>query len=131
MTCVTKHIDNMPATRSTTRLTRSSCSHRGRPKHFMVRGRKSALGNQDTPETKEIKSDRCIWTTDDETHLIQFITTHQAMGGDGLNFNKTFWTSTSTEMAKHTTQGAPKTSVACQSKWVRVSSYRVTSVLLA
>jgi hypothetical protein len=90
-------------------------------------GKKSALEGQDAPESK----DHCSWTTDDETHLIQFIADHKAQGGDGLNFDKTFWVSASTEMAKHTTQGAPKVFKACQSKWQRVSSYRVASALLA
>ncbi|OJA08052.1 hypothetical protein AZE42_10116 [Rhizopogon vesiculosus] len=79
-------------------------------------GKKSALENQDAPETK----DQCSWTLDNETHLIRFITTSQARGGDGMNFSKTFWTSVSTEMAKHTTQGAPKTPEACQQKWTRL-----------
>ena len=123
MTRVTKYIDNMPATRSTTaRLSRSSRCGCGRLNRTMVRGRKSALETQDGPETK----DRCFWTLDDETHLIEFITANQAKGGDGLNFNKAFWTSACTEMAKHTTQGAVKTLEACQSKWSRVSSYLIS-----
>ncbi|KAG1794250.1 uncharacterized protein HD556DRAFT_1443200 [Suillus plorans] len=83
----------------------------------MVRGKKSAPECQD-PETK----DRCFWTLDDETHLIQYIATHRAKGGNGMNFDKTFWTSASNETSKHTTQGAPKTIDACQSKWVRLRS---------
>ena len=123
---MTEHINNMPATRSTTttRFTHSSHSHSGCLHHTMKCGRKNALEGQNAPETK----DQCFWTSDDEMHLIQFITTHQAKGGDGMNFNKTFWASTSTEMAKHTTQGAPKTSEACQQKWTRVSPYHIASV---
>ncbi|KAG1801830.1 hypothetical protein EV424DRAFT_1585945 [Suillus variegatus] len=83
----------------------------------MVHGKKSAPECQD-PETK----DRCFWTLDDETHLIQYIATHRAKGGNGMNFDKTFWTSASNETSKHTTQGAPKTIDACQLKWVRLRS---------
>jgi hypothetical protein len=67
----------------------------------MVRGRKSALLDmgQDAPPTK----DRCHWPLEDEAHLIQFLTTNRAKGGDGMNFDKTVWASASIEMAKHTT----------------------------
>jgi hypothetical protein len=90
----------------------------------VVCGKKSALEGQDV-ETK----DRCFWTLDDETHLIQYIATHQAKSGDGMDFDKTFWTSASIETSKHTIQGAPKTIDACQSKWAQVSSHHVAPVL--
>jgi hypothetical protein len=92
----------------------------------MVHGRKSALDlGQDAPPTK----DRCHWPLEDEAHLIQFLATNRAKGGDGMNFDKTVWASASIEMAKHTTQGAPKSADTCSSKWTWVSSSRIASVL--
>ncbi|KAG2139158.1 uncharacterized protein EDB93DRAFT_1253084 [Suillus bovinus] len=89
----------------------------------MICGRKNVLEGQD-PETK----DRCFSTLDDETHLIQYIATHRAKGGDGMNFDKTFWTAASNEMDKCTTQGVPKTIDACQTKWTWASSYHIASL---
>ncbi|KAG2115280.1 uncharacterized protein F5147DRAFT_769735 [Suillus discolor] len=63
--------------------------------------------------------EQCFWTLDNETWLIQYITTHRAKGGDGLNFDKTFW---ATVAATMTAQGSLKTSEACQSKWSRIHS---------
>ncbi|KAG1889688.1 uncharacterized protein F5891DRAFT_987277 [Suillus fuscotomentosus] len=83
----------------------------------MVCGKKSALEGQEV-ESKA----RCFWTLDDETHLIQYIAAHHAKGGDRMNFDKTFWTAASIETSKHTTQGAPKTINACQSKWAWLHS---------
>lgn len=79
----------------------------------MSHGRKSACGGLEPTEPK----DRCIWTEEDEVVLIEYITAHCSKGGDGLNFDKTFWTAAATEMAKHACSGANKTALACQSKW--------------
>lgn len=82
----------------------------------MSRGRKSARGGLEATESK----DRCIWTEADETLLIEYITANRPKGGDGMNFDKTFWVSIADSMANHAFSGAPKTPIACQSKWARV-----------
>jgi len=73
------------------------------------------------PEVKE----QCVWTLDDESWLIQYITMHRAKGGEGLNFDKTFWITVASAMAKNSKQGPAKTSEACQSKWARVSTVSI------
>ncbi|KAG2050115.1 hypothetical protein BDR06DRAFT_974769 [Suillus hirtellus] len=65
------------------------------------------------PEIKECT----IWSLNDETWLIQHISTHRTKGGEGLNFDKTFWATASAVMAAdQSMQGHVKTSEACQSK---------------
>ncbi|KAG2074551.1 hypothetical protein BDR04DRAFT_1007566 [Suillus decipiens] len=47
----------------------------------------------------ELKQDCCIWSESDEMALIRHITANEAKAGDGLNFNKAFWSSTAIAMA--------------------------------
>ncbi|KAG2070886.1 hypothetical protein BDR04DRAFT_968656, partial [Suillus decipiens] len=65
------------------------------------------------------------WMSDDETRLINYITTHKAKGGDGLNFDKNFWAQVTQNMASSTTVGLVKTADACHQKWVQVSTFHV------
>ncbi|KAG2340038.1 hypothetical protein BDR05DRAFT_890585, partial [Suillus weaverae] len=46
---------------------------------------------------------RCNWSSTDELHLLDYVTTHKAKGGDGLNFDKKFWTQAATDVAHTTT----------------------------
>lgn len=61
-----------------------------------------------------------MWTEADETVLIQYVTTNRSQGGDGMNFDHTFWVAAAAEMEKHPCSGASKTAAACQSKWGRL-----------
>jgi hypothetical protein len=65
-------------------------------------------------------ADRSVWTSEDETALIQFLNSRRAEAGDGANFKQTVWNAAAAEMAKHTTKGGVKTAAACKSKWTRV-----------
>ncbi|KAG2030282.1 hypothetical protein BDR03DRAFT_834219, partial [Suillus americanus] len=49
------------------------------------------------------------WSSADELWLLDYITTHKARGGDGLNFDKTFWVQAALDVAHTTTIGAVKT----------------------
>jgi hypothetical protein len=82
----------------------------------MSRGRKSARGGLEPTESK----DRCVWTEGDEIKLIEYITVNRSKGGDGMNFDHTFWVAAAAEMENHICSGASKTAAACQSKWGRV-----------
>ncbi|KAG2746701.1 hypothetical protein P692DRAFT_201718103 [Suillus brevipes Sb2] len=73
--------------------------------------KKPAAGSQD-PKPK----DRCFWTPDDKTALIDFIKANKARAGDDMNFNKTFWNEAAMHLARSTSQGAVKTGEACLSK---------------
>ncbi|KAG1721613.1 hypothetical protein EDB19DRAFT_1917222 [Suillus lakei] len=66
------------------------------------------------------ETERCNWTDADESHLIEYITTHQAKGGDGLNFDKTFWAQATIDVAHTTSGGVVKSPVACHQKWKRM-----------
>ncbi|KAG2031516.1 hypothetical protein BDR03DRAFT_826279, partial [Suillus americanus] len=73
------------------------------------------------------------WSESDEMVLINYIITNKSKGGDGLNFNKTFWNDAHTEMVQQPVlQGAPKTAEACQSKWwllaVLISTFQICKV---
>ncbi|KAG2128015.1 hypothetical protein DEU56DRAFT_915619 [Suillus clintonianus] len=74
--------------------------------------KKQATGSQE-PKPK----DRCFWTPDDETALIDFVEVNKARAGDGMNFDKTFWNDVAAHLAGSTSQGAVKTGDACLSKW--------------
>jgi hypothetical protein len=37
----------------------------------------------------------------DETILIEYVTTNHSQGGDGMNFDHTFWVAAATEMKGH------------------------------
>ncbi|KAG2360201.1 hypothetical protein BDR07DRAFT_1241569, partial [Suillus spraguei] len=41
-------------------------------------------------------------------------------GGDGLNFNRTFWNQVAEHLAPFTTSGGVKTGDACSTKWTRL-----------
>ncbi|KAG1812531.1 uncharacterized protein BJ212DRAFT_1276369 [Suillus subaureus] len=71
------------------------------------------------------KESHCIWTQADESALIAYITTHQAKGGNGMNFDKSFWVATAAEMANKGTPGvgAPKSPDACHQKWGRLCKF--------
>ncbi|KAG2144558.1 hypothetical protein DEU56DRAFT_732685 [Suillus clintonianus] len=78
-----------------------------------------------TNEKKQARSagqegERCNWTSADELRLLDFITTHKAKGGDGLDFNKTFWAQAAIDVAHTTTSGAVKTGEHCSQKWSRM-----------
>ena len=64
--------------------------------------------------------DRSIWTTEDKTHLVQFLVDRRAEAGDGANFKMTVWNAAGEELSKHVTKGGPKTATSCKSKWDRV-----------
>ncbi|KAG2049275.1 hypothetical protein BDR06DRAFT_999234 [Suillus hirtellus] len=74
----------------------------------MSRGRKSAHGGAELTEVR----DWCVWMEADETILIQYVTTNHSQGGDGMNFDHTFWVAAVTEMEKHPYLGASKTAAA-------------------
>ncbi|KAG2354506.1 hypothetical protein BDR07DRAFT_1305939 [Suillus spraguei] len=76
------------------------------------RKKTQAAGGQE-PEPK----DRCFWMPDDDNRLIDFIEANRSRAGDGINFDKMFWTEAATYLAESTTQGAVKTGEACSSKW--------------
>ncbi|KAG1908674.1 uncharacterized protein F5891DRAFT_1180214 [Suillus fuscotomentosus] len=98
----------MPVTRGTRT---SSCTT---PLCCRTRGKRA---REIIPETKE----HTIWSLNDESWLIQHISTHRTKGGEGLNFDKTFWAATSAAMAAdQSMQGCVKTSEACQSKWSQI-----------
>jgi hypothetical protein len=80
------------------------------------RGRKSACGGLEQTESR----DQCVWTEGDETALIEYITANRSRGGDGMNFDKTFWAGAAADMVNHTSSGATKTGKACQEKWIWV-----------
>ncbi|KAG0707163.1 hypothetical protein DFH29DRAFT_773642, partial [Suillus ampliporus] len=61
-----------------------------------------------------------VWTLDDENKLIDFIEVNKSRGGDGANFDSTFWNEVSTHLAGSTSQGAVKTGESCLSKWTRL-----------
>ncbi|KAG2030358.1 hypothetical protein BDR03DRAFT_878504 [Suillus americanus] len=63
---------------------------------------------------------RCHWSSTDELWLLDYITTHKARGGDGLNFDKTFWAQAALDVVHTTTISAVKTADACQQKWTRI-----------
>ncbi|KAG1871815.1 hypothetical protein DFJ58DRAFT_652380 [Suillus subalutaceus] len=54
--------------------------------------------------------------------MIECIGTHKAKGGDGVNFDRTFWGLVAQEMASCTTIGAVKPADACSQKWGRLRS---------
>jgi hypothetical protein len=82
-----------------------------------VTNEKSAAGGQEI--------ERCHWTSADESCLINYITTHKAKGGDGLNFNKNFWAQAANDVAHSTMTGAVKTPHACNQKWQRVCFFEL------
>jgi hypothetical protein len=47
----------------------------------------------------ETKQDRCVWSESDEKALITHVIANKAKAGDGLNFDKTFWSSAAAVMA--------------------------------
>jgi Myb/SANT-like DNA-binding domain len=61
------------------------------------------------------------WTVGEEEILIDFLVTHKAEAGDGLNFKASFWTAAAEHMQPHTKKGGKKTADKCRSKWNRVS----------
>jgi len=74
-----------------------------------------------TDELSETKDPRCTWSLADENVLIAYIASNRAKGGDGMNFDKTFWTAAAAELAsKSTGAGSAKSPDACQQKWGRV-----------
>ena len=88
------------------------------------KGKKKAANSEDSlGESK----DRCIWSDEDVTVMIQYIAANRAKAGDGLNFDKTFWIAVAAEMAKHPSQGAAKSFEACQAKWGRVSFFSISA----
>jgi len=91
----------------------------------MTRGRKSARGRSEPTESK----DRCVWTEGDETALIEYITANRSKGGDGMNFDKSFWVAAAAEMVKHTSLGPTKTALVCKSKWQRVCDATISPLV--
>src|ERR1700722_7319450 len=70
-----------------------------------------------------IKAD---WSVEDETALIDFLITHKAEAGDGLNYKSSTWTAAAAHMLPLTTKGGPKTADKCKTKWGRVCvTYRI------
>ncbi|KAG0708669.1 hypothetical protein DFH29DRAFT_994088 [Suillus ampliporus] len=69
-------------------------------------------------EPIEIKESHCVWSLADETTLIAHISGQRAKGGDGMNFDRTFWVAAAAELAaKGTGVGAAKSPDACHQKW--------------
>ncbi|KAG0700361.1 hypothetical protein DFH29DRAFT_1001163 [Suillus ampliporus] len=52
-----------------------------------------------TDEPVEIKESHCVWFLADESILIAYISSQRAKGGNGMNFNKTFWVAAAAELA--------------------------------
>ncbi|KAI6026576.1 hypothetical protein PISMIDRAFT_72389, partial [Pisolithus microcarpus 441] len=58
------------------------------------------------------------WTPNDIDFLIDQVITHQAEGGDGMNFKKSFWQSlAASDLLSNLEKGGPKTSSSCKEKW--------------
>jgi len=115
----------MPATWTWTRSSNTCsklCSILSLPVHSSMAKRKgtdekksSGLAGQET--------ERYQWSSADESHLLNYIATHKAKGGDGLNFDRTFWAQAAIDVVHTTTSGVPKTADARQQKWARVCIY--------
>ncbi|KAG0707277.1 hypothetical protein DFH29DRAFT_871630 [Suillus ampliporus] len=63
------------------------------------RKKKQAAGSQE-PEMK----DKCVWTLDNENKLIDFIEVNKSRGGDGANFDQTFWNEVAVHLAGSTSR---------------------------
>ena len=61
-----------------------------------------------------------IWTQEDETALINFLTAHKSEAGDGLNFKQSVWTVAAAHLQPITTKGGPKSGDKCFAEWGRV-----------
>ena len=55
-----------------------------------------------------------------ETTLVEFLITHKAEAGDGLNFKPSVWTAAAEHMWPLTMKGGPKHAEKCKAKWSRV-----------
>jgi hypothetical protein len=66
------------------------------------------------------KLPRCEWSVEDETRLIEFLTTSAAKAGDSATFKDTIFRAASEHMEKTRTKGGPKTLDRCRAKWGRV-----------
>jgi hypothetical protein len=91
----------------------------------MSQGRKSAHGGAELTEPR----DQCVWMEADETILIEYVTINCSQGGDGMNFDHTFWVAAATEMEGHPCLGAGKTVAACQSKWGWVCTTTISALV--
>ncbi|KAF8958637.1 hypothetical protein BDZ97DRAFT_1616590, partial [Flammula alnicola] len=58
-----------------------------------------------------------IWTTADETTLIEFLFQHRASAGDGSSFKMTTFHGVVSVLEATRTKGGPKTAKSCQNKW--------------
>ena len=88
----------------------------------MAKGKGKKRAATDSQEPTIAAKDRCVWSPDDVTKLVEYVVQHHAKGGDGVNFTRPFWVGAAAEMATcPCPDSAPKTPDACQSKWSRVS----------
>lgn len=76
------------------------------------------------------KTNKCSWTTDDETALIDFLLEHKAEMTDGTGFKPVIWTGAAALMANRPTVGAVRSATACKTKWGRVSAFSTHMVNL-
>ncbi|KIO02906.1 hypothetical protein M404DRAFT_147000, partial [Pisolithus tinctorius Marx 270] len=61
------------------------------------------------------------WSDKDTFALLDFIDSHKATAGDGLNFKAPFWNAcAASPMLANPEKGGPKTPKACKEKWKRV-----------
>lgn len=83
-------------------------------------GKKKATDEKKWGESVGQEGERCNWSSADKLCLLDYVTTHKAKEGDGLNFDKTFWMQATAYVAHTTTTSAVKTAEVCQQKWSRV-----------
>ncbi|KAG1855357.1 hypothetical protein DFJ58DRAFT_628027, partial [Suillus subalutaceus] len=60
------------------------------------------------------------WSLEDEKEFIAYIKENHAKGGDGLNFDRTFWNQVAAHLAPITTSGVVGTGDACSTKWTHL-----------
>ncbi|KAF9476666.1 hypothetical protein BDN70DRAFT_882131 [Pholiota conissans] len=60
---------------------------------------------------------QAVWTTDDETTLIEFLFQHRASAGDGSSFKMTTFHAAVPVLEAKRAKGGPKTAKSCQNKW--------------
>ncbi|KIO04264.1 hypothetical protein M404DRAFT_143863, partial [Pisolithus tinctorius Marx 270] len=72
-----------------------------------------------------------LWSDKDTFALLDFIDSHKATTGDGLNFKVPFWNAcAASPMLANPEKGGPKTPKSCKEKWKRLrSTYMVVDHL--
>jgi hypothetical protein len=66
------------------------------------------------------EASQAMWTTEDETTLLEFLFQHRASAGDGSSFKMTTFHGAVPVLEATRTKGGPKTAKSCQNKWAMV-----------